>query len=719
MTGGFRLAMEDGVAVIDWCAVGYRLNLLNLGEIESLEETFEQAVGSPGVRGIVIGTSKSDLGGGIDLSLLESVARRSDAVEAAYGLASRLHKVFRRIETCGVPVAAATPGTAVGGVFELMLACHRRFAAPNSRARIGLPEIRVGLFPAVGGTTRLVRMLGLEKCGELLLQGRVLPPKLAAEAGLVDEIAREPMSSAKEWARQATPADAVKPWDRPGFRFPGGGPYSRKGFNTFAGAAAILQSRTRGNYPATDTLLQVAYEGALTSFDVALDIEARQAARLIASPRTLSMIRTNFLSRQFLRTGGRRPEAIPPAPIVRIGVIGAGMMGTGIAYVAARAGVRVVLLDLDQKKAERGMQSVRRRASEAAHRGRLEPREAEELAARVDAGSDYRVLEGSDLVIEAVFEDPALKASVLRKAETATGDRTFLASNTSTLPISELAGSLKRPDRFLGIHFFSPVERMELVEVIRGRRTGDEAAGRALDLVSTIGKTPIVVRDARFFFANRCIIPYTLETAGMLAEGVYAARIEQAALCAGMPLGCLQLIDETSIDLGVQILRASRRALGDLREPHPGEAVFVRMAEQERRLGRKSGAGFYDYERGKRIRLWSGLARIWPPHEPQPTLKALSERLLAIQAVEAVRALDDGVLDDIREGDVGAVLGWGFAPWSGGPFSWIDGMGTANACQMFEQLADRHGERFSPPRILRDLARKDTTFYGQFGRRMN
>ena len=719
MSGGFSLSIQDDVAVIDWRAEQYRLNLLNLAEISSLETAIDRAVSDSSTRGIVIGTSRDDLGGGVDLSLFASLTGSANPVLSAYELASRLHRLFRRIESCGKPVAAATPGTAVGGVYELMLACHRRFAAPNPRARIGLPEIQVGLFPGAGGTTRLTRMLGLEKCGRFLLEGRVLPPRQAAEAGLVDEISPDPMATAIAWVRDASPADAIQPWDKPGFRFPGGGPYSRDGFNTFVGAAAMIQSRTRGNYPAADALLQAAYEGALVSFDVALDIEARHAARLIVNPQTHAMIRTNFLSRQRLRAGARRPASASPSSLRRIGVIGAGMMGAGIAYVAARAGIRVVLLDRTTEEAERGLESIRLRVSQAVSRGRLESDDAKQILSGIEAGADYPALEGVDLVIEAVFEEPRLKGSVLAKAATAAGEGAFLASNTSTLPITELAKSLPRPDRFLGVHFFSPVERMDLVEVIRGNQTGDAAVGRALDLVAAIRKTPIVVRDARFFFTNRCIIPYTLETAGMLTEGVTAARIEQAALDAGMPLGCLQLIDETSIDLGVQILAASRKALGERHSPHPGEEVFVRMASQEGRLGRKSGAGFYDYEGGRRTRLWPGLARIWPARQPQPPVAEISERLLAIQAVEAVRALEDRVLGDVREGDVGAVLGWGFAPWSGGPFSWLDAMGTGKACRMLERLSKRHGERFAPPAILRKMAAENKSFYERSGQPAN
>ncbi len=715
MAGGFRATLKNGVAILDWRAESSRINLLNTAEIDSLEAAIEKHVADPDVRAIVIGSSRADLGGGVDLETLCAESGGSAPARAEFALSKRLHGIFRRIETCGKPVAAATPGSAVGGVLELMLACHRRFAAPNPKARIGLPEIRVGLFPAAGGTTRLVRMFGLQAGGQLLLEGTLLPPRKAAEAGLIDEIASDPVASAVAWAESACPSDAVKPWDRPGYRMPGGGPYTREGFDTFCGAAVLVQTRSRGNYPAAEALLQALYEGSLVSFDEALEIEARLAARVAALPQTRATIRTNFLSRRQLRSGARRPACSAPEPVARIGVVGAGMMGAGIAYVAARAGIRATLLDRTPKLAEAGLASVRSRAERSARRGRSEPGAVDELLANVRASDDYDSLRDCDLVIEAVFEDPGIKAEVLRKASGALGEGAILASNTSTLPISGLAQSVDRASRFVGIHFFSPVERMDLVEVIRGDETEDAAVSRALDLVQAIGKTPIVVRDARFFYANRCIIPYTVETAGLLPEGVHPARIEQACLRAGMPLGCLQLIDETSLDLGAQILLASRKAQGASHRPHPGEDVFLRMALEEKRLGRKADAGFYDYEEGKRTRLWPGLAELWPVSETQPEVESLAERLLAVQAVEAVRTLEEGVLQDVREGDVGAVLGWGFAPWSGGPFAWLDAMGTARACGMLEALAERHGARFRPPDLLRDLARADTGFYRRFG----
>ena len=714
MTEPFAYSVEEEVAILDWQGVETRaLNLLDLAGIASLEAAVERVVGDDGVHGAVITSSRPDLGGGVDLQFLASA---EGGAEGVYRLVSRLHAVFRRIETCGKPFAAATPGTAVGGVFEMMLACHRRFAADHPKARIGLPEILIGLFPGAGGATRLVRMLGLRAAGPLLLSGRMLAPEAARAAGLVDEVvpAGELRGRAVAWARQAGAEEARKPWDSRGFRIPGGAPYTPQGFPDFMGAATIAHARSRGNYPAIEALLATIYEGALVDMDTALRIEAHWITSVLRDPRSRAMMRTNFISKRALERGARRPAAADPAAEPGpVGIVGAGMMGSGIAYVAAAAGIPVTLLDRDEESAARGLEAVRRRAEDAVKRGRMNPAAAETVVGRVATGTSYDPLAGCGLVIEAVFEDPAVKAGVLSRIVEAVPPGTVIASNTSTLPITGLAAAVPDPARFLGLHFFSPVERMRLVEIIRGRESGDRAVGVVLDLVARIGKTPIVVRDARFFYANRCIIPYSVEAIGMVAEGVSPARIEHAALAAGMPVGCLQLVDETSLDLSHQILSATRAALGDSYRPGPADEVLQRMVEVESRLGRKAGAGFYDYDGGRRQRLWPGLAGIWPVAENQPSLDRLKDRLLVIQSVEAVRALEEGVLEDVREGDVGAVLGWGFAPWSGGPFSWLDMIGAGRAVELCEELAATEGGRFAPPELLREIARDGRSFYPQ------
>ncbi len=713
MPGAFSVSTTDGVVILDWRVEGQALNLLDINGIESLKAGVEGAADNDDVAGIVITSPGPHFGGGVDISLLESLSDGTLGINAAYEFARRLHAVFRRIETCGKPVAAALPGTAAAGAFELALSCHRRFAAENPEARIGLPEIRIGLFPGIGGTTRLIRMLGLERAGPLLLEGRMLRPEQALKHGMVDEVvpADSLRARAVRWVKKANGEAATQPWDRRGHRIPGGNAYTRNGANVFAGASALTNPRNRGNYPAIEALLAVAYEGTLVSFETALRIEARWIARVLGDPRAKSMIRTNFLSSRALARGVRRPRTARPAPLSRIGIVGAGMMGAGIAYSAAAAGMHVMLLDRDQQAAERGAETVMRIAEAGVKRGRQSETKAHAIGERVDIGTESDELAECELVIEAVFEDPVLKGEVLSRAASVVSKETVIATNTSTLPITRLAAAVPSPERFVGIHFFSPVERMRLVEIIRGKATGDVAVGRALDLVSALGKTPIVVRDARFFYANRCIIPYTLEAASMIEEGVNPIRIERGALAAGMPIGCLQLVDETSLSLGFQILVAARAENESSRNPLPGEQVFRRLVTQERRLGRKAGAGFYDYANGERVGLWPGLRELWPSSPDQPDPKVLGERLLAIQAVEAVRALEEGVLEDIREGDVGAVLGWGFAPWSGGPFAWMDSMGAEGAVGLLDRLAGRYGPRFEPPALLRGMAAKGDTFY--------
>lgn len=704
MASCFEIAVDDGVAVIDWTGEDRSINLLDPVSLESLEAAIERIAGDEDIRAAVITSSRADLGGGADLQVVHDLAVKGEAAE----FVQRMHRAFRRLETCGKPVIAACPGTAAGGTFELMLACHRRFLADRPGAKVGLPEVRVGLFPGAGGTTRLVRMMGLEKAGAILLKGRMLGPAEALEAGLVDELVAPNalQERAVAWARDASEADAMQPWDLPGYRLPGGGPYSAKGAPIFAGASAMLAARSRGCMPGAEAMLKAAYGGALVDFDTALRIEARHATALLANPRTPAAIRTGFLSVQELKRGAHRPAAVPTVPIARIGVVGAGMMGAGIALEAARAGIETVLLERDEGSLERGVDGLRKRAAAAAKE------DAQRVLARIQPGTDFAPLGDCDIVIEAVYEDPAVKADVL--ARVAERNPPYIASNTSTLPISSLAEAIGDPARMLGIHFFSPVERMRLVEVIRGRETGDAAVGRALDLVAAIGKVPIVVRDARFFYANRCIIPYAMEAVGMVVEGLPPALIERAALAAGMPVGCLQLVDEISLGLNLQILEATRQQDPQAYIHEPAAEALQWMVQDQGRLGRTSGAGFYDYCDGRRVGLWPGLGERWPSKAADAAdIRSVGERLLAIQAIEAVRVLEEGVLDDVREGDVGALLGWGFAPWSGGPFSYLDLMGMEEAMEMFGRLERDFGKRFAAPETLRRLAAGGGSFYGQ------
>jgi 3-hydroxyacyl-CoA dehydrogenase/enoyl-CoA hydratase/3-hydroxybutyryl-CoA epimerase len=718
MTEFHYAADAEGIATITWDVPGRSMNVMSPEGLAELEAAFDRAFADPAVRGVVLTSGKADFAGGMDLKVLANM--RAGGAEAIFAGVMAIHRLFRKIERAGMdpktrkggkPVAAALPGTALGIGLELPLACHRILAADREGARIGLPEIRVGLFPGAGGTTRLVRRLGAMAAAPFLLEGQTPAPRAAAAAGLIDEAvpADELIDRARAFVLAAKDADLVKPWDASGYRMPGGGPYHPSGFMTFVGANAMVMARTAGVYPAARALLSAVYEGALVDFDTALRIEARHFTAVLTDPTAEAMIRTLFLDKEALEKGARRPAGVPDQSVRRLGVIGAGMMGAGIAQVAAAAGIEVTLIDTTAEAAAAGRARIAAELDRARQRGRLtEARKAETLA-RIAAADDPAALAGSDLVVEAVFEDPAVKAEVIaRTAAAAPG--AVIATNTSTLPIAELARASDRPGDFLGIHFFSPVDRMLLVEIIRGPATGDLAVAKAFDFVRQLRKTPILVRDARFFYANRCIIPYLNEGIRMLAEGVAPALVENAARMAGMPVGPLQLVDETSIELGVRIARATKAALGPAYPDDAVDEVLFWMAGQGR-LGRKAGAGFYAYDaKGGRLGLWPGLAGRFPRAPDQPDVRAVQDRLLMIQALEAVRALEAGVLADVREGDVGAVLGWGFAPWSGGPFAWLDRIGAARAVALAEGLAERHGARFAPPPLLARMAAEGGRF---------
>ena len=715
-----------GVCTITWDLPGKSMNVLSLAGLAELDALVDAALADAAVRGIILTSGKKDFAGGMDLAVIAGMKAAGGANPAAslFQGVMRMHGALRKIERAGMdpktlrggkPIVAALPGTTLGIGLELALACHRIIAADNPRARIGLPEILVGIFPGAGGTTRLVRKLGAMMAAPLLLEGKLNDPRGAKAMGVIDEVVppEELLARAREWVLSARDADLVKPWDAKGYKMPGGAPYHPAGFMTFVGASAMVLGKTMGVYPAARALLSAVYEGALVPFDTALRIEARWFTQVLLNPSSSAMIRSLFLNKEALEKGATRP-ALPDQSVRKLGVIGAGMMGAGIAHVAASAGIEVVLIDATQEAADRGKAQSDSLLDKAVKRGKLTAETRAETLARITPTPDYAQLHGCDLIVEAVFEDPAVKADVTRRVEEVVSPDCIFATNTSTLPISGLARASRDPAQFIGIHFFSPVDRMMLVEIIRGTATGDRAVAKALDFVRQIRKTPIVVNDARFFYANRCIIPYLNEGIRMVAEGVEPALIENAARLVGMPLGPLQLVDETSIDLGVKIARATRAALGEAYPDGAVDAVLFPLAEAGR-LGKKANAGFYAYdEAGKRQGLWSGLARHWPIAAEQPSLTDVQHRLLFAQGLEAVRALEQGVLTDIREGDVGAILGWGFAPWSGGPFSWLDILGAPRAVEICDSLRALHGERFAAPDLLKAMAAAGETFYGRF-----
>ena len=716
----------EGVATITWDCPGKSMNVMNTEALMLLSDLFDDAMADDAVKGIVITSGKKDFAGGMDLNVLAKM-REDAGDDPARGLfegTMKMHELLRKIELAGMdfktkkgakPVAAALPGTAVGIGLELPLATHRIFVADNPKAKIGLPEIMVGIFPGAGGTTRLVRKMGAMAAAPFLLEGKLVAPQKAKSAGIIDEVVADPVAAAREWVLNASDADCVKPWDAKGYKMPGGTPYHPAGFMTFVGAAAMVHGKTKGAFPAAKALLSAVYEGAQVPFDTALKIEARWFTNVLMNPSSAAMIRSLFVNKEALDKGAVRPAGVPDQSVKKVGVLGAGMMGAGIALVSAMAGIEVVLIDVSQEAADRGKAYSETYLDAGIKRGKATAEKKEKVLSAITATTDLEALKGVDLIIEAVFEDPGVKAEMTKKVEAVIDADCIFASNTSTLPITDLAKASGRPEQFIGIHFFSPVERMALVEIIKGAKTGDRAVAKSLDYVRQIRKTPIVVNDARFFYANRCIIPYGGEATRMITEGVAPALIDHAAQQLGFPVGPVQLGDETSVDLAVRIMKATKAAMGNAYPASEADDLIVWM-EEKGRLGRKSKAGYFDYdEKGKRIGYWKGIHDKYPLADEQPALQEVQDRLMFAQVLEAVRALEEGVLMDIREGDVGAILGWGFAPWSGGPFSWLDILGTEYAAERCDQLQAAYGDRFACPDLLRDMAAKGQSFYGRFG----
>jgi 3-hydroxyacyl-CoA dehydrogenase/enoyl-CoA hydratase/3-hydroxybutyryl-CoA epimerase len=646
------------------------------------------------------------------LGLAQADLPGKERARNVYDTAMKLQLILRRTENGGKPFVAAVNGLALGGGLELCLACTRIVAADDPRIQLGLPEAKVGLLPGGGGTQRLSRIMGPLKALPYLLEGRSFTPREALQNEIVAEVApaAEIVRRARDWILASKPEDWVKPWDRKGYKAPGDDPRTMEGSLAFAAANALQRKKTWGNFPNLDAIQQAVYDGITVPLDTALRIETRYFASLMVTDVARNMVRTQFVNLQKAGKLGARPKAVPARKVARLGVLGAGMMGAGIAHVAARAGVEVVVIDRDAETAGRAVAHVKALCDADVAKGRLKEAAAAEIVARIRPTADYAALAGVDLVIEAVFEDRAVKAEVTKAAIAAAGKDVIFASNTSTLPITGLAEAAVDPSRFIGMHFFSPVEKMPLLEIIMGKETGDEALALALDFSRQLRKTPIVVNDSRGFYTSRVFATYTREGCLMLAEGVAPALIDNAGRLAGMPVGPLALCDEVALDL---IDRVSRQEAADTGRAFPGnpaEELIARMVAQGR-VGKKAGKGFYDYPAGAKKRLWHGLADATPAAESQPDVAEVKERLLTIQALEAARCLEEGVVCSPEDADVGAYLGWGFAPWTGGPISYIDTVGIeafVAACRRFEAA---HGPRFTPTAKLEQMARDKATFY--------
>ncbi|WP_211234536.1 3-hydroxyacyl-CoA dehydrogenase NAD-binding domain-containing protein [Solimonas soli] len=693
---------------------GRPMNVLTDELQAELVAAIERVAGTPEIRGAILFSGKANgFVAGADLKDFVNAYDRGMTAREAAAISMKLSSAMRRMETCGKPFAAAINGMALGGGFELCLACHYRVLSDDPKAVIGLPEVNVGLLPGAGGTQRLPRLIGIPAALPLLIQGTPVKPAEALKLGLVHALApaADVLERARQWLRQSPSAE--QPWDRKGFRIPGGaGPLAPHAMQTFASGIAQATSTTQGNYPAAPAILSCVFEGTQLAMDVGLRIESKYFGKLLSGYVARNLMRTMFVSKGAADKLAARPAGIPKSRVSKLGVLGAGMMGAGIAHVAAQLGMDVVLLDSSVELAKRGADYSAKLLAKDIKKGRLTQDKADAQLTRIKATDDYADLAGSDLVVEAVFEQRDVKLAVMQKAEAVIPATAVFASNTSTLPITGLADGSARPQQVIGLHFFSPVERMPLVEVIVGRQTSDETLAKALDFVAQLRKTPIIVRDSPGFFTSRVIMTFTHEGMRMLEDGIEPALIENAARAAGFPVGPLALSDEVTMALMQSIIK--QQEADNLPAHHrstTARSVIFRMVDELKRPGRRFGGGFYEYPEQQPKRLWSGLAEVYPPRGEQPGIDELKLRFLSIMALESARCFEEGVIRDPIDADLGSIMGIGYPSWTGGVLSYIDTVGIAQFVDDCERLAGRLGPRFTPSEWLKDRKRRSESFY--------
>ncbi|MER9072360.1 3-hydroxyacyl-CoA dehydrogenase NAD-binding domain-containing protein [Mesorhizobium sp. M0904] len=715
----------DGIALVTWNMPDRSMNVFTEEVMRELNAIVDKVASDAVIKGAVITSGKDTFSGGADITMLQKMLTTfaadkamdpERATKALFDKAGAMNGLFRKLETSGKPWVSAINGTCMGGAFELSLACHGRVAADSDQVRMALPEVKIGIFPGAGGTQRVPRLTDQQQALQMLTSGQTLSPQKAKSMGLIHEIAEADKLVETAKAMIKNGLKPVAPWDEKGFKLPGAPIYSVAGANLWPPAIAILRRETYGNYPAAAAILKCVYEGLLVPFDTALRIEQRYFTEIMQTREAAAMIRSLFVSLQELNKGARRPAGVPETTFKKIGVLGAGFMGAGIAYVTAKAGIPVVLLDRDMESAAKGKAHSETLISDQVKKGRAKPQDKDRLLSLITPTADYADLAGCDLVVEAVFEDSAVKKDATEQAEAVLKPSAIFASNTSTIPITSLARNSARPKNFIGIHFFSPVDKMMLVEIILGKKTGDKALATAIDFVRAIKKTPIVVNDTRGFYVNRCVLRYMSEAYKMLIEGVPAPMIENAAKAAGMPVGPLALTDETAIDLAQKIMKQTMRDLGDKAVDPKQMALINTMVDTHGRLGRKNSKGFYDYPaKPAKKKLWPGLRDLYPQLSPeQVDYEELKQRLLVTIALEAVRVMEEGIVTDPREADVGSILAFGFASYTGGALSYIDGIGAKKFVKLAKRLQKKYGAEFKAPKLLLDMAEKGETFYERF-----
>jgi 3-hydroxyacyl-CoA dehydrogenase / enoyl-CoA hydratase / 3-hydroxybutyryl-CoA epimerase len=704
-----RYELQDGIATLTFDEPGSPVNTMCEAWQHDMSEVAAQVLkDKDAIKGIVLASAKSTFFAGADL---KAVMRQTAAdAPQAYAMVELVKKNFRTIETLGKPVVSCLNGAALGGGWELALVGHHRIAVDNPKIQFGMPEVTLGLLPGASGVTKMTRHLGLLGAQPYLVEGKLFGPREALELGLVHELvsdAAQLRDKALAWI--AANPTAQHPWEAKDYKIPGGTPSHPKIAAALAVAPAMLKKQTRGLYPAPEAILACMVEGAMVDVETALRIESRYLAKLMTGPNARAMINTFFFNLNAIKSGQSRPGTAAKFKPSKVGVLGAGMMGAGIAYAQASKGISTVLKDVSADKAEAGKAYSAKITQPRVDKGRMSPADQAALLSRIQTTGVADDLKGCDLIIEAVFENREIKARVTKEAEPMLAPGGFFASNTSTLPISGLAKASAVPQKFIGIHFFSPVDKMKLVEIIRGKQTDDETVARAFDYVQALGKIPIVVNDSRGFFTSRVFGTFVREGVAMLGEGIPAAAIENAGIQAGMPVGPLAVLDETSLSLSVHVMeqtRADFAAEGKAYIAAPGEALIELMVKEHKRPGRAGGGGFYDYPAGAKKHLWPQLKSLFEKPGVACSIAEMKDRLLVRQAVETARCLSENVLTTVAEANVGSIFGIGFPAWTGGAMQFIYGMGVGAFVRRADELAQAHGEGFSVSDDVKEAIRR-------------